>query len=115
MPSVEKTGKPTASIIIVILLVSIISGLTYYLLTRRGDGESSHLVRKATLNVQSVPPGAQVFVDGAFKGKAPLELGLALGKHEVRLTLPDHHDWEAQVQLKEESKTPLFVRLIPIE
>lgn len=111
----EKTGKPTTSIIIVVLLVSIIGGLSYYFLTRRGDVESSLPVMKATLDVESVPPGAQVFVDGAFKGEAPLKLGLALGKHEVRLTLPDHHDWEAQVQLKEEGETPLLVRLIPIE
>jgi serine/threonine-protein kinase len=115
VPAGEKAGKPTASIIIVVLLVSIIGWLSYYFITRKGDVESSPPVMKATLNVESVPPGAQVFVDGAFKGKAPLKLGLALGKHEVRLTLPEHHNWEAQVQLKEEGETPLLVRLIPIE
>ncbi|PIV22652.1 MAG: S-layer protein, partial [Deltaproteobacteria bacterium CG03_land_8_20_14_0_80_45_14] len=71
-------------------------------------------VKSTFLKVGSSPEGAQVFVDGMFKGRAPIKLGLPIGKHEVRLTLPDHYDWEAQVQLSEESETPLSVRLIPI-
>lgn len=71
---------------------------------------------KATLNVQSMPSGAQIFVDGTRKGKAPLKLELPLGKHEVTLRLKNYHDWEAQFQLKEEGKDmPLKVRLIHIE
>jgi serine/threonine-protein kinase len=66
------------------------------------------------LKVESTPDGAQVFVDNAFKGKTPVRMGLPGGKHEVRLTLPDHHDWEAQVQLREGIDTPLLVRLIPV-
>jgi hypothetical protein len=38
-----------------------------------------------------------------------------LGKHAVRLTLPDYHEWEAQIHLTEEGETPLFVRLIPMK
>lgn len=112
-PAGEKARKTVTSIVIVVLLISIIGGLSYYFMTGKGDVEPPPPVMKATLNVESVPPGAQVFVDGAFKGKAPLKLELALGKHEVRLMLSDHYDWEAQVQLNEE--TPLLVRLIPIE
>ncbi len=114
-PAGEQARKPVISIGIVVLLVSIIGGLSYYFMTGKGDVEPPPPVIKATLNVESMPPGAQVFVDGAFQGKAPLKLGLALGKHEVRLTLSDHHEWEAQVQLKEEGEMPLLVRLIPIE
>jgi hypothetical protein len=50
-----------------------------------------------------------------FKGETPVRLELPPGKHELRLTLADYYDWEAQVQLKEENETPLQVRLIPIE
>ncbi len=71
--------------------------------------------RLGFLNVKSEPVGAQVFVDGGFKGKTPLYLELPLGKHEIRLNLPDHYDWEAQVDLEEEGETPLLVRLIPVE
>jgi serine/threonine protein kinase len=111
----EKTRKTTVSIIVAVFLASIIGGLSYYFLTRKGDVASSLPGMQATLSVESVPPSAEVFVDGAFKGRAPLKLGLVLGKHEVRLTLPGHHDWEAQIQLKEQGETPLSVRLIPIE
>jgi hypothetical protein len=42
-------------------------------------------------------------------------LELLAGKYEVRLTLPNYYDWEAQVQLKEKGTLPLSVRLIPVE
>jgi len=103
-PGRKKRRIPVSSIMVVVLLISVMGVLSYYLMNGNG---------KAMLNVRSVPASARVFVDGAFKGKAPLELGLAPGKHEVRLTLSDHYDWEAQIQLKEEGDTPLLVRLIP--
>jgi serine/threonine protein kinase len=68
----------------------------------------------AALSVSSKPSGAQLFLDGAFKGKTPLVVGLPLGKYEVRLSLPDFYEWESQLQLTEEGEMPLFVRLIPM-
>lgn len=102
-----------------VILVSLIGGFFYYLMNSKNKrGTDSFLpavemIAPAFLKVQSAPIGAQVFVDGMFKGKAPVKLELSTGKHEVRLTLPDHYDWEAQIQLKEEGETPLLVRLIP--
>lgn len=78
-------------------------------------GSALDIAKKAVLKVQSAPSGAQVFVDGAFKGKSPLNIGLALGKYEVRVNLPDYYEWEAQLQLRDEGETPLFVRLIPMD
>jgi len=69
----------------------------------------------AILMVTSSPSGAQVFLDGSFKGKAPINLELPLGKYEVRVNLPDYLEWEAQLQISEPGETPLNVRLIPIE
>ena len=54
-----------------------------------------------------------VFIKG--KGNSPLDLDLPLGKHEVRVNSPGHYEWEAQLQLREEGETPLFVRLIPMD
>jgi serine/threonine protein kinase len=71
-------------------------------------------IKRTFLKVESAPDGAQVFVDGTFIGKAPIRTGLPVGKHEVRLTLPDYNDWEAQVQLREGIDTPLLIRLIPL-
>ena len=66
------------------------------------------------LKVESMPEGARVFVDGEFKGAAPLRAPLPIGKREVRLTLPDYHEWEAQVEMKEGEEMPLHIQLIPI-
>jgi hypothetical protein len=66
------------------------------------------------LKVESIPNGAQVFVDGTLRGQTPTRLDLPAGKHEVRLALPNYYDWEAQVQLKKEGVTPLLIRLIPM-
>jgi glutaredoxin-related protein len=71
-------------------------------------------VKTALLKVESTPVGAQIFVDSQFQGNTPAQLELPAGKHEVRLTLQNYHEWEAQVQLNEEGETPLQVRLIPI-
>ncbi len=44
-----------------------------------------------------------------------MNLELALGKYEIRLSSPHYYEWEAQVQLEEEGETPLFVRLVPVD
>jgi len=100
---------------IVILLVLVLGGLSYhFIFPRATKPPTAEKISLGSLKVESQPLGARVFIDGAFKGMSPLTLSLPVGKHEVRMTLPEHHDWEAQVQLKEEGETPLLVRLIPI-
>ena len=54
--------------------------------------------------------------DGFYKGKAPLKIELPVGKYEVRLTLENYHDWEAQLLvLKDRKIPPISVRLMPRE
>jgi eukaryotic-like serine/threonine-protein kinase len=67
------------------------------------------------LNVSSNPSIAQVYLDGSFKGNTPLKLDLPIGKYEVRVSLTDYYEYEAQVQLKDPGELPLFVRLIPMK
>ena len=67
------------------------------------------------LKVNSTPLGAQVFIDNEFKGKTPFKIKLSMGKHEVRLSLPDYYEWEAQLQLDEKGETPLDINLEPME
>jgi serine/threonine protein kinase len=69
----------------------------------------------AVLYVTSSPTGAQVYLDNSFNGQTPLNLKVPFGKYEVKLSLPDYYEWEAQLNLKEGGETPLFVRLMPIE
>jgi serine/threonine-protein kinase len=60
----------------------------------------------AVLVINSEPEGAQVYVNGEFKGKTPTELSLPMGKYEVRLNLPDHLEWEGQIDLDTPGQRP---------
>jgi eukaryotic-like serine/threonine-protein kinase len=68
----------------------------------------------AALEISSEPPGAQIYVDNAFKGRTPLNVELPLGKYEVRLNLPDYLEWEAQINLDTPGQTPLKIPLRPL-
>jgi eukaryotic-like serine/threonine-protein kinase len=70
---------------------------------------------KAELKVNSTPLGAQVFIDDEFKGKTPFKIKIPMGKHEVRLSLHDYYEWEAQLQLDEKGEIPLDVNLEPMK
>ncbi len=112
-------GKARRNIVfsIAAVLIFVIAGaLSYYFISvKNGAGPPPVVEEAATafLKIDSTPAGARVFVDGMFRGETPLRVGLLRGKHEVRLSLADYYDWEAQVQLQEGKETPLDVRLIP--
>ncbi len=80
------------------------------------EGTYEPVLMVSTLQVQSQPNGAQVYVNGMLIGETPLAWELPLGKHEVRLALPDYYEWDAQIELTAEHKTlPIIYRLVPIE
>jgi serine/threonine protein kinase len=119
-PAEKRTKQHGLFIIIAFIALSVAGGLAYYFMAKGkpDKGESPSVVEVAKpglLKVESVPTGAQVFLDGSFQGKTPLRLELPFGKYEVRLSLPDYYEWEAQLQLNQEGETPLFCRLIPME
>jgi serine/threonine protein kinase len=114
-PTPKKSKNIVFLIIGIAIFLGIIGSLSYiYLIPKEEIPNKVENIKSGFLKVESIPEGAQLFVDGTFKGQTPTKLDLPAGKHEVRLTLPDHYDWEAQVQLKEEGETPLMIRLIPI-
>jgi eukaryotic-like serine/threonine-protein kinase len=123
----QPTRRPVKALAFMgLLLVLLIGGISYHFLSReaaspRPGGTTTKTeepyqaaVKRGLLKVDSNPLGAQVFVDGGFRGPAPLQLELSQGKHEVRVTLPNYLDWEAQVEIKE-GETPLAVKLRPME
>lgn len=116
--SERKSGKGLKQIGLAFLFLALLGMALYIGLTRIiSRPESPPKVEKVVttlVKVESMPEGARVFVDGEFKGTAPLRAPLPVGKREVRLTLPDFHEWEAQVELKEGEEMPLRIRLIPI-
>ena len=120
-PVQQKSRISFPLIVLVIILVVLGAGGLYYFLSPKAapppaaEKGKEEKIQLAFLKVESTPEGAQIFVDGNYKGQAPTRLELAAGKHEIRLVLANHYDWEAQVQLREQSETPLSVRLAAME
>jgi serine/threonine-protein kinase len=83
--------------------------------TQRGRIIGSTVESLGSLKLASIPEGAQVSIDGESRGVTPLEIQLRPGAHEVRLTLPEHGDWEAQVKITENRVTQIPAELIRIE
>lgn len=76
-----------------------------------GAGVAAPPEARATLKVESDPPGAAVEVDGAGAGRTPVSLTSSPGAHAVRVHLPGYADLEARVDLRAGVETPLFARL----
>jgi uncharacterized protein YegL len=87
--------------------------LTLYDVSR--DTGTEETARPAFLEVKSRPTGARVYVNGRLEGETPLNLELPVGKHEIRLALPDYNDWAAQIVAGKGDTIPISVRLLPTE
>ena len=111
--------KSVAFVLIMGLMAAVILGGTIYFFKKQlpllsTSVEVNKLVY-AILMVTSSPSGAQVFLDNSNKGNTPINIEIPIGKYEVRVSLPDYFEWEAQLQISEPGETPLHVRLISIE
>ncbi len=123
----EPAKKPFLMVALAIVLLASIATAGYYYFRPRPDAPTNgrNVVstddtkpdpeRAAMLMISSEPVGAQIYVDNIFKGRTPLDVPVQLGKHEVRLNLPDHLEWEAQVNLDTPGETPLHIPLRPIQ
>lgn len=112
-----KGGRKGLLPVVIVTLALCIAGAGYYFISRRAPEPkpTQEAVVLSMLNVESTPPGAQIFIDNTLKGTSPAGIRLATGKHEVRLSLPNHYEWEAQVDIKENEPTPLIVKLLPMD
>ena len=52
---------------------------------------------KVTLEINSEPPGAEIYVDGSFDSSTPAKLLLLPGEHMVKVTRPGFKDWERKI------------------
>ena len=112
--------KKTVLILAIICCCTAAGGIGYFAMQRSSPDpeantaaiqpEALHL-----LDVTSTPSGAQVYIDSALQGMTPINIPLAPGSYEVRLNLPGHYEWEAQLQIGEDRPAPLAVRLVSIE
>lgn len=69
----------------------------------------------AFVNISSEPPNARIYLNNTFKGTTPMRCELALGRYDVRLTLAEYYESEAQINVSESGEMPVHLRLIPKE
>jgi hypothetical protein len=70
--------------------------------------------RQGTLSVASTPSGAEVYVEGALRGRTPLSLALPEGRYGVELRLSGYEPYRATVQVRPGETTRLEARLVPL-
>ncbi|GGN03664.1 S-layer-like protein [Thermus composti] len=72
------------------------------------------LPRRGTLQLDSRPQGAEVYLDGRFLGRTPLREEVEAGRHELRLLAPGYAEYRAQVEVRPRESLRLFVELVPV-
>jgi formylglycine-generating enzyme required for sulfatase activity len=69
----------------------------------------------ARVAVRSVPSGADVSVDGAYRGRTPLEIDVSPGsRHDVLVARTGYESWSRSIDAKSGERTVLEARLAPI-
>jgi eukaryotic-like serine/threonine-protein kinase len=107
----EKKKGPLAMVMAAVLILVVAAVGAFFFLTSKKVAP----VEMGAFKVESAPAGAQVFIDGTFKGKSPLSIDIPVGGHEVRLSMPDYYEWEARVQVEKKQAEPLKIELVPVE
>ena len=105
--------KQIATVIGVVFIFIMTGVAVFYLHNRKNNNHEAN--GTAFVNVASQPKGARLYVNDSLKGRTPLRVELPLGEYEVRLNLPLHYEWKAQVKLEESDEVPLNIRLVPID
>jgi serine/threonine protein kinase len=67
----------------------------------------------AHVTFTSEPSDAGIYLNNTFKGKTPLRCRLPLGRYDVRLTLAEYYESEAQIIVQDVSEMPVHLKLIP--
>jgi eukaryotic-like serine/threonine-protein kinase len=101
------------------ILLAVIVALGVYTYIAQRNGPPAAVVHTgedhlAVLKISSDPAGAQVYIDSVFKGRTPLDLPVPLGKYQLRLNLPGHLSWEAQIEADTEDEIPVHIQMKPM-
>ncbi|MHB8526035.1 MAG: trypsin-like peptidase domain-containing protein [Candidatus Acidiferrales bacterium] len=65
------------------------------------------------VDVRSDPPGAEIYVDGAFVGDTPSTLHLSAGAHEVEIRSANKQSWKRELDVLKDSQVTLHPTLQP--
>lgn len=63
------------------------------------------------ISLESLPPGADIYVDGVRRGRTPQRLRIKPGEHTIRMHAAFCFDWEQAVTLKEGEKKKVVASL----
>jgi eukaryotic-like serine/threonine-protein kinase len=75
---------------------------------------SEPVTQEASLDVSSIPKGADLIINGKFEGKTPIQVKLSPGKYKVALHHTDYQRWERQITLTRQKKYPIHAQLKPV-
>jgi S1-C subfamily serine protease len=67
-----------------------------------------------SVDIASVPDGAEVFVDDKFVGNTPETLKLSVGPHNIKLKVDGRKDWERSIEILKDSQLNLKPQLAPL-
>ena len=68
---------------------------------------------EGTLKISSTPTSADVYINGTYKGKTPLQLELPPGTYEIKLTKDGYEEYTTRVTLEAGETSELNVKLEP--
>jgi hypothetical protein len=72
------------------------------------------LTQVGSIQVKSSPSGADVYVDGFFKGNSDITVGsMQAGNHAVRIRLAGYEDWTSTVLVTQGAVTIIDATLVP--
>jgi len=77
------------------------------------SGKTSPPGGNGEVDVQSDPPGAEIYVDGAFVGDTPSTLHLSAGAHEVEIKGANKKIWKRELDVLKDSQVTLHPTLHP--
>lgn len=63
---------------------------TFFVTAGRTTVVTANFLKKTMLDIQTTPPGAQIFVDGDFVGVSPIQVEVQPGTHTVLATMPGY-------------------------
>jgi eukaryotic-like serine/threonine-protein kinase len=92
---------------IAIVLIAVAAGWQIY------RHVVAHPSPTALVNITSEPSSASIYLNNTFKGKTPMRCELPLGRYDVRLTLAEYYESEAQIDVRDSAEMPVHLRLIP--
>jgi hypothetical protein len=77
------------------------------------QAEPAPMVQSGTVEIESEPSRADIFIDWKFAGQTPSTLHLACGAHHVELKASGRQNWERELELSNDSRVTLHPLLEP--